>query len=72
MEFIDPKKIRPGGLKHEGLDPEWEGSARHTYQTVGDLVKPTYEQWELDFLTGRKPGEGGRLWLVISGAFEVA
>jgi hypothetical protein len=72
MEFIDPKKIRPGKIKHEGLDPEWERIARHSYQVVGHLVKPTYEQWELDFLRDDSPEHEMFLWLVISDAFEVA
>ncbi len=72
MEHIDPKKIRPGKIKHEGLDPEWERIARHTYQAVGHLVKPTYEQWELDFLRDDSPEQELVLWLVISDAFDVA
>ena len=72
MEFIDPKKVRPGNIKHEGLDPEWEKIARHTFQVVGHLVKPTYEQWELDFLRDTNPEHELFLWLIISDAFEVA
>lgn len=72
MEFIDPKNVRPGQIRHEGLNPEWERIARHTYQVVGHLVKPTYEQWELDFLRDENPEHELFLWLVISDAFEVA
>jgi hypothetical protein len=72
MEFIDPKKIRPGKIKHEQLDPKWEEIARHTFQVVGHLVKPTYEQWELDFLRDQNPEQEMFLWLVISDAFEKA
>jgi hypothetical protein len=72
MEYIDPNEVRPGKIKHEGLDPEWEGVARHTYQIVGHLVKPTYEQWELDFLRDQSPQQELFLWLVISDAFEMA
>lgn len=72
MEFIDPKRVRPGKIKHEGLDPEWERVARHTFKVVGHLVKATYEQWELDFLRDRSPEQELFLWLVISDAFEVA
>jgi hypothetical protein len=72
MEFIDPKKIRPGNIKHEQLTPKWEEVARHTFQVVGHLVKPTYEQWELGFLRDQSPEQELFLWLVISDAFEVA
>ncbi len=72
MEFIDPRKIRSGNIKHEGLDPEWEKIARHTFQVVGHLVKPTYGQWELGFLRDQSPEQEIFLWLVISNAFEVA
>lgn len=72
MEFIDPKESRPGNIKHERLDPEWEGIARHTFQVVGHLVKPTYEQWELGFLRDQSPEQELFLWLVIADAFEVA
>jgi len=72
MEFIDPKKLHPGKIKHERLDPKWEQVARHTFQVVGYLVKPTYEQWELDFLRDQNPQKELFLWLVISDAFEAA
>jgi hypothetical protein len=72
MEYIDPKKVRPGKIKHDGLDPEWENIARHTFEVVGHIVKPTYEQWELDFLRDDDPEHEMFLWLVISDAFEVA
>ena len=72
MANIDPKSVRPGKIKHERLDPEWEEIARHTFAVVGHLVKPTYEQWELDFLRDKSPEQELFLWLVISDAFEVA
>jgi len=72
MANIDPNKVRPGNIKHEGLDPKWEEIARHTFAVVGHLVKPTYEQWELDFLRDKSPEQELFLWLVISDAFEVA
>lgn len=72
MEFVDPKKVRAGKIKHERLDPKWEEIARHTFQVVGHLVKPTYEQWELDFLRDQNPEQELFLWLVIAAAFEVA
>jgi hypothetical protein len=72
MKYIDPQKVRPGNLKHEQLDPKWEEIARHTFHAVGHLVKPTYEQWELDFLRDKNPEQELFLWLVIADAFEEA
>jgi hypothetical protein len=72
MEFIDPKNVRPGKIKHDGLGLDWEEIARHTYNVVGHLVKPTYEQWELDFLRDQNPQQELFLWLLISDSFEAA
>jgi hypothetical protein len=69
---IDAKDVKPGPIRHEGLSPKMEEVARFTYQAVGHLISPTFEQWELGFLRDSRPERELFLWLVITEAFNRA
>ena len=72
MEFIDPKKVRPGKLKHEGLDPEWRESLVTPTKSSAIWSNPPTNNGNLTFLRDESPEQEMFLWLVISDAFEVA
>ncbi len=71
-EYLGPKNLRPGPIRHEKLSPQLEEMARYTYRAVGRLITPTYEQWELDFLRDTHPERELVLWMAIAGAFQKA
>ena len=72
IRLIDAKDVKPGPIRHEGLSPQMEEVARFTYQAVGHLISPTFEQWELGFLRDSTPERELFLWLVITEAFNRA
>jgi len=72
MENIDPRKLRPGPIRHSQLPPELEDLARHSYQVVGHFLYPTFEQWEIGFLRDANPEREIVLWFVIAEVFKVA
>jgi hypothetical protein len=72
MPKKDVQNLGSRPIRHEKLSPECEKVARYTYKVVGSLLKPTYEQWELDFLRNIYPERELSLWILIADAFPKA
>lgn len=57
-------------LRHESLPPELETLCRKTFESVGKFRRPTYEQWELDFLRDTHPESELAIWKEIGAALR--
>lgn len=54
----------------EGLGPELEEECREVWELVGKLIRPIYEQWELDFLCDEHPERELVVWRSIGEALK--
>ena len=62
-------RVKPGPIRHERLEPEWEQVCHDLYPVVGKYISSTYEHWELGFLRDANPDKELAVWQSIAGAF---
>ncbi len=58
----------PRPLCHHQLPSALEPVARWTYQHLGNLFQPTFEQWEIEFLRHTHPGREIAAWAIMTWA----
>src|SRR6516162_10271846 len=46
-EYVDPRELRPGPIRHESLPPDLLGQIRAVYDVIGPYVGVTLEQFEI-------------------------
>lgn len=68
-EYIDPKKLRPGPILHESLQPELLDPIKAVYDLLGQYLGMTLEQFEIGFMRDMHPENEIALWCSITTAW---
>src|SRR5260370_20882295 len=68
-EHIDPRKLRPGPIRHGSLPPELLGQIRAVFDVIGAYSGMTLEQFEIGFMRDRHPESEVALWCRIRKAW---
>jgi hypothetical protein len=68
-EPVDPKKLRPGPIRHETLPPELLEEVSIVYKVVGPFLGTTLEQFEIGFMRDMHPESEVAVWSSIAAAW---
>jgi hypothetical protein len=68
-EHIDPRKLRPGPIRHGSLPAELLGQIRAVFDVIGPYIGMTLEQFEIGFMRDRHPESEVALWRRITKAW---
>jgi hypothetical protein len=68
-ERIDPRKLRPGPIRHECLPPELLGKIEAVFGVIGPYTGMTLEQSEVGFMRDMHPEGEVALWHAITAAW---
>jgi hypothetical protein len=69
IEEVPVADLKPGPIRYKALPKALLEQARWTYEVVGRLVKPAFEQWELSFLRDLRPDRELAIWCKIANAY---
>jgi hypothetical protein len=67
-EYVDPRTLRPGPIRHESLPPDLLGQIRAVYDVIGPHIGMTLEQFEID-MRDMHPEREVALWCGIAKAW---
>jgi hypothetical protein len=67
-EYVDPRTLRPGPIRHESLVPDLLGQIKAVYDVIGPYLGMTLEQFEIDFMRDMHPEREVALWCRIAKA----
>lgn len=67
-EYIDPRQIRPGSIRHDSLPPKLLEMVGAVYEVVGHPLDMTLEQFELGFMRDMHPEREVAVWVRIAKA----
>jgi len=65
-EPIDPRKVRPGPIRHESLPPELLEHIKAVFDVIGPYIGMTLEQFEIGFMRDMHPASEVTLWWGIT------
>jgi len=68
-EFIDPRQLRPGPIRHESLPSELLEQIKAVFDVVGRYINTTLEQFEIGFMRDMHPEREVALWCSITAAW---
>jgi hypothetical protein len=68
-ERIDPRKLRPGPIRHESLPPELLQRIKAVFGVIGPYTGMTLEQFEIGFMRDMHPESEVALWCRITAAW---
>src|SRR5260370_41172716 len=68
-EHIDPRKLRPGPIRHGSLPPELLGQIRAVFDVIGPYIGMTLGQFETGFMRDTHPESEVALWCRITKAW---
>src|ERR1043166_9093960 len=68
-ERVDPKKLRPGPIRHGSLPPELLERIKAVYDVIGPYINMTLEQFEIGFMRDMHPDSEVALWCSITAAW---
>jgi len=68
-EYVDPRTLRPGPIRHKSLSPDLLGQIRAVYDAIGPYVGMTLEQFEIGFMRDMHPESEVALWFRITKAW---
>jgi hypothetical protein len=68
-EYVDPRKLRPGPIRHESLPPELLDQIRAVFERIGPYIGMTLEQFEIGFMRDMHPQNEVALWFRITKAW---
>lgn len=68
-EFIDPKKLQPGPIRHKSLPPELLERIEAVYGVIGPYFGTTLEQFEIGFMRDMQPEIEVAIWCSITAAW---
>jgi hypothetical protein len=68
-EFIDPKQLRPGPIRHEALPPHLLEQVKAIFDLIGPYIGMTLEQFEIGFMRDTDPESEVALWCSITAAW---
>lgn len=66
---IDPKKLRPGPIRHESLPPDMLEKIKAIYDVIGPYFGKTLEQFEINFMRDMHPETEVAIWCSITAAW---
>src|SRR5260370_7533314 len=64
-ELVDPRKLRPGPIRHGSLPPELLGKISAVFDVIGPYIGMTLEQFEIAFMPDIHPKTQAPLWSPI-------
>jgi hypothetical protein len=67
-EYVDPKKLRPGPIRHESLPPGLLDQIKAVFDVIGPYIGMTLEQFEIGFMRDMHPESEVALWFRITKA----
>src|SRR5215472_2835133 len=68
-EYVDPRTLRPGPIRHESLPPDLLGQIRAVYDVIGPHIGMTLEQFEIEFMRDMHPEREVAIWCGIAKAW---
>ena len=68
-EFIDPKKLRPGPIRHESLPAVLLEQIKAVFDVIGPYINMTLEQFEIEFMRDMHPAREVAIWCSITAAW---
>jgi hypothetical protein len=68
-EYVDPRTLRLGPIRHKSLPPDLLGQIRAVYDVIGLHIDMTLEQFEVDFMRDMRPEREVSLWCRIAKAW---
>src|SRR5260370_18960366 len=68
-ELVDPRKLRPGPIRHGSLPPELLGKISAVFDVIGPYIGMTLEQFEIGFMRDKHPESEAALWCSIAAAW---
>src|SRR5580765_1551806 len=66
---VDPRKLRPGPIRHESLSPELLAQIKAVYDMIGKYLNTTLEQFEIGFMRDTHPASEVAIWCSIMAAW---
>jgi hypothetical protein len=68
-EFVDPRKLVPGPIRHETLPPQMLEMIEAIYGEIGQYLGTTLEQFEIGFMRDANPESEVAIWASITAAW---
>lgn len=68
-EFVDPRKLVPGPIRHESLPPKLLEMVEAVYDVIGQYLGTTLEQFEIGFMRDANPDSEAAIWASITAAW---
>jgi hypothetical protein len=68
-EYVDPKTLRPGPIRHGSLPPELLEKIKAVFDVIGPYINMTLEQFEIGFMRDAHPESEVALWRSITAAW---
>jgi hypothetical protein len=68
-EYVDPKQLRPGPIRHESLPPALLDQIRTVFEVIGAYLGMNLEQFEIGFMRDRHPESEVAQWINITKAW---
>ena len=68
-EYIDPRKLRPGPIRHKSLPSDQLARIEVVYGVIGQYLGTTLEQFEIGFMRDTHPEREVALWCCITAAW---
>ena len=68
-EYVDPRTLRLGPIRHKSLPPDLLGQIRAVYDVIGPHIDMTLEQFEIDFMRDMHPEREVAIWCRIAKAW---
>lgn len=68
-EYVDPKNLRPGPIRHESLPPELLDRVKAVYDVIGPYLGTTLEQFEVSLMRDSDPESEVVVWCSITAAW---
>jgi hypothetical protein len=68
-EYVDPRDLRPGPIRHETLPPDLLEHVQAVYDVIGPYLNTTLEQFEIGFMRDADPKSEVALWCNITSAW---
>ena len=68
-EYVDPKKLRPGPIRHRSLSPDLLEQIKAVFDVIGQYLGMTLEEFEIGFMRDMHPEREVALWFRITKAW---
>jgi len=68
-EYVDPKQLRPGPIRHESLSPELLDQIKAVFDVIGPYTGMNLEQFEIGFMWDMHQQWEVAVWVRITKAW---